>query len=118
MMIAKSRYKVKYITAHEKMQQNLRAKILSFNKIFKNACIFQNICYNHLGEYQALITLRRLHTMAFKISDECIKCGACAAECPVSAITEGDDKYVIDPDTCISCGNCNSVCPVGAPNEE
>ena len=58
------------------------------------------------------------NTMAFKITDECIKCGACAEQCPVSAITEGDDKYVIDPDTCISCGNCNSVCPVGAPNEE
>lgn len=56
--------------------------------------------------------------MAFKINDDCIKCGSCAAECPVSAITEGDDKYVIDPDTCISCGNCNAVCPVGAPNEE
>jgi ferredoxin len=56
--------------------------------------------------------------MAYKISDECIQCGACAAECPVEAISEGEDKYVIDPDTCIGCGNCAEVCPVGAPAEE
>ena len=56
--------------------------------------------------------------MAYKITDECIKCGACAEGCPVSAITEGDDKYVIDADTCISCGNCAPVCPVSAPVEE
>ena len=31
--------------------------------------------------------------MAYKITDECIKCGACEAECPVSAISEGDGKY-------------------------
>ena len=33
--------------------------------------------------------------MAYKITDECISCGACAEECPVSAISEGDDQYVI-----------------------
>ena len=55
--------------------------------------------------------------MAYIISEECIKCGACEAECPVQAITEGDAKYDIDPDKCIECGACAEVCPVGAPAE-
>ena len=42
--------------------------------------------------------------MAYKITDECIACGACQPECPVEAISEGDDIYVIDPDLCIDCG--------------
>lgn len=53
-------------------------------------------------------------SMAYKISDECIACGACAGTCPVGAITEGDGKYEIDPDTCISCGACAAGCPVEA----
>lgn len=56
--------------------------------------------------------------MAFKISDDCISCGACAGECPVDAISDGGDKYVIDADTCIECGACASVCPVGAPAQD
>ncbi len=56
--------------------------------------------------------------MADKISDECIACGACAAECPVEAISEGDDKYVIDEDLCVECGACASACPVGAPSND
>ena len=53
--------------------------------------------------------------MAYKISDACVQCGACAASCPVSCISQGDGKYVIDKDKCIECGTCASVCPVGAP---
>lgn len=53
--------------------------------------------------------------MAYKISDACVQCGACAASCPVSCISQGDEKYVIDKDKCIECGTCASVCPVGAP---
>ena len=55
--------------------------------------------------------------MAYHINTDCISCGACAAECPVSAISEGDSIYVIDADTCIDCGACADVCPVGAPQQ-
>lgn len=58
--------------------------------------------------------------MAFMITEDCIMCGACEAECPNEAISEGEDRYVIDPDRCTECvgfydeQQCASVCPVDA----
>ncbi|APM41087.1 DUF362 domain-containing protein [Clostridium kluyveri] len=53
--------------------------------------------------------------MAYKITDACMNCGACASECPVECISQGDTQFLIDDGTCIDCGSCASVCPVGAP---
>ncbi|MCL2382894.1 MAG: 4Fe-4S binding protein [Oscillospiraceae bacterium] len=56
--------------------------------------------------------------MAYKVTETCISCGACAGECPVSCITSGDTTYVIETDQCISCGACAGICPVEAIEEE
>ena len=52
--------------------------------------------------------------MAYKITDDCINCGACDSECPTGAISEKDDKRVIDPEKCTNCGACVDACPVEA----
>ena len=58
--------------------------------------------------------------MSYKITEDCISCGACEPECKNEAISEGDTIYVINPDKCTECvGNhespkCAEVCPVDA----
>lgn len=56
--------------------------------------------------------------MAHVITDNCIACGTCEAECPVNAIAQGEDKYVINADECIDCGACAGACPVEAIEAE
>lgn len=41
--------------------------------------------------------------MAYVISDDCISCGSCEGECPVSAISMGADHYEIDANACTDC---------------
>ena len=58
--------------------------------------------------------------MSYRISDECISCGACEPECKNEAIKEGDTTYEIDPNKCTECigwfesSKCAEVCPVDA----
>ncbi|MBM4448054.1 MAG: YfhL family 4Fe-4S dicluster ferredoxin [Chloroflexi bacterium] len=58
--------------------------------------------------------------MAYKITEECISCGACEPECPNEAISEGETIYQINPTKCTECvgshdsSRCAEVCPVDA----
>ena len=52
--------------------------------------------------------------MAYVITDECTLCGTCLETCPVEAISEGPEKYLIDADACTDCGACAAECPVEA----
>jgi ferredoxin len=56
--------------------------------------------------------------MANKIvTEDCTSCGACEPECPNTAITAGDDAYVIEAEKCDECAatggemSCVAVCP-------
>jgi ferredoxin len=56
--------------------------------------------------------------MALMITDECINCDVCEAECPNQAISLGVTVYVIEPSRCTECvghfdePQCRQVCPV------
>ncbi|MBN2244537.1 MAG: YfhL family 4Fe-4S dicluster ferredoxin [Candidatus Aminicenantes bacterium] len=58
--------------------------------------------------------------MAYKITEECINCGACEPECPNEAIVAGDEIYEIITEKCTECvgyydeSQCAAVCPVDA----
>jgi NAD-dependent dihydropyrimidine dehydrogenase PreA subunit len=42
------------------------------------------------------------------------KNASCVDVCPVSCIYEAEDMYYINPDECIECGACEPECPVSA----
>ncbi|AXY57231.1 YfhL family 4Fe-4S dicluster ferredoxin [Acinetobacter chinensis] len=56
--------------------------------------------------------------MALLITDQCINCDMCVAECPNQAIFEGEKVYEIDAERCTECvgfyerQTCVDVCPI------
>ena len=45
--------------------------------------------------------------------DDCLKCGTCAAKCPVQAIPV-ERPWETDEEKCISCMRCVEICPLHA----
>lgn len=49
----------------------------------------------------------------YRIMENCIGCGTCAAHCPQQCIKPGT-PYRIEPTHCLHCGACYENCPAGA----
>lgn len=62
--------------------------------------------------------------MAYRITEKCIACGACIAECPNGAIRDGEVYCQINPDRCTECvgvhqrSQCLIACPIEAPQPD
>ena len=52
-----------------------------------------------------------------KADRDCIRCGKCAAECPVQAIPK-DNPSSLDKERCISCMHCIAICPEQARHND
>lgn len=57
---------------------------------------------------------QQLKNVGYRITDECVGCGACENKCPVGCIVPMGKQFAIRPVNCIHCGNCLSVCDFGA----
>ena len=50
--------------------------------------------------------------MVYRITADCVGCGACSKKCPWDAIFgEKKKKHVIDPTLCHECSTCWYTCP-------
>lgn len=94
----------------------------SYISINPDRCIACGTCqaacsagHASVGE-QAEPRLSVVFTKDVTASITCHHCeGApCLAVCPVNAITQEDDRVVVNEQTCIGCKMCACVCPFGA----
>lgn len=84
-------------------------------KSFTNLFLCATICIHHIRGDNFI---RRRRVMPRVISDECITCGTCEAQCPVSAISMGSAHFEVNVNECIDCGACEAACPVSAIKEK
>ena len=62
--------------------------------------------------------------MALMITEECINCDVCEPECPNGALSQVDDKYVVDPENCTECvghfdtPQCVEICPINCITQD
>lgn len=55
----------------------------------------------------------KIKAKGYEITDECIGCGKCKANCPQKCIEAGT-PYLISQEHCLHCGYCYEKCPVQA----
>lgn len=88
-----------------------------YTKAAESVCCCHADCCGNLGAVRALsggVALKNYSNFYLAHQREnCIKCGACEAQCPMSSIVMDEDGYPIVDSACVRCGQCATVCPQG-----
>jgi ferredoxin len=104
-----SGYKIEIMfTRPYKVQPEGKPRVIRFHRASKNKGVI-TVAFEEKR--------KEVDKVAYRITEECLACGACMDACPSDAISEGD-IYKIDPDKCENCGACVDACPTGAIVEE
>ncbi|MDR2899015.1 MAG: 4Fe-4S dicluster domain-containing protein [Clostridiales bacterium] len=48
-----------------------------------------------------------------QVGKECVSCGNCVKNCPLSAISIYKGLYAVVSEKCVGCGKCEKACPAG-----
>ncbi len=86
-------------------------KLQDFNVISFKAPKISGVSDFPIPEFIKKRVHKVLKPIPIFISEDCIKCGDCAANCPPKVLTMGKEKPEIDIDKCIRCFCCQELCP-------
>lgn len=80
------------------------------------ACVAGCVETHRQAGLQAYPRLYIIHTPVTTMPVQCHHCEqpACAAVCPVNAITRRDDSVQLNESVCVGCKLCSLACPFGA----
>ncbi len=60
------------------------------------------------------MTSGRAPSVIYMITSDCTRCGVCEFMCPLGAIKEAPNQFVVRRHVCDGCGECVAYCPVRA----
>ncbi|MBR0472593.1 MAG: EFR1 family ferrodoxin [Methanosphaera sp.] len=91
--------------------QRQTEQIITMIKERKQGKYTKNTLPKIIANIAQLMYDRQRKTSNLKVDNTCNKCGTCAENCPINAITVNDDKIEWVTERCVMCLRCLHKCP-------